>query len=121
METSFNNDNTFSHVLDFHYLDDVINKEHRKGPKGRIARRYIASAQIIDLENEVIDIDALEREMPIMKDQGARINSQHTTMPTGEFFDWGRMVYKGIDAIWIDVEYYNAKPNQKENLRTLVN
>lgn len=106
-------------VLLFHRMDDRLSKSERRGPKGNEAFRYIASAEIIDLENEIINLDAIAEVMPIMKEQGARTSVDHMNFPAGEFYNWGFTTVDGIPAIWIDVEVYEVYPNQKETLRRI--
>ena len=106
-------------VLLFHRMDDRLSKSEHRGPKGNEAFRYIASAEIIDLENEIINLDAIAEVMPIMKEQGARTSVDHMNFPAGEFYDWGFTTVDGIPAIWIDVEVYEVYPNQKETLRRI--
>ncbi len=106
-------------VLLFHRMDDRLSKSERRGPKGNEAFRYIASAEIIDLENEIINLDAIAEVMPIMKEQGARTSVDHMNFPAGEFFDWGFTTVDGIPAIWLDLEVYEKYPNQKKVLRRI--
>ena len=106
-------------VLLFHRMDDRLSKSELRGPKGNEAFRYIASAEIVDLENEIINLDAIAEVMPIMKEQGARTSVDHMNFPAGEFFDWGFTTVDGIPAIWIDLEVYEKYPNQKETLRRI--
>ena len=106
-------------VLLFHRMDSRLSKSERRGPKGNEAFRYIASAEIIDLENEIINLDAIAEVIPIMKEQGARTSVDHMNFPAGEFFDWGFTTAEGVPAIWIDLEVYEKYPNQKETLRRI--
>lgn len=106
-------------VLLFHRMDSRLSKSERRGPKGNEAFRYIASAEIIDLENEIINLEAIAEVMPIMKEQGARTSVDHMNFPAGEFFDWGFTTVDGIPAIWLDLEVYEKYPNQKNTLRRI--
>jgi len=106
-------------ILLFHKIDEVLTKSERRGPKGYEAFRYIASAEIIDLEGDIIELNAIAEVMPIMIKQGARTQYNHMNFPVGYFFDWGFTTYKGARAIWIDVEVYDEYPNQKDILRRI--
>lgn len=106
-------------VLLFHKVDEVLSKSERRGPKGYEAFRYIASAEVIDLEGEIIELDAIAEVMPIMIKQGARTQYNHMNFPVGYFFDWGFTKYQGFNAIWIDVEVYDEYPNQRDVLRRI--
>lgn len=113
------NDDRFS--LAFTLYNDVLRKEAlRYTENGYPIFRFIGSAEIIDKQGEVIDINAFKEIMPIMAKQGARINGEHTTQPAGEFTDWGFLTVEGHKAIWLDVAVYTDYPSQKENLRKLL-
>lgn len=117
--TSIISSERLDNVLLFHKLDGALHKSERRGPKGYEAFRYIASAEIIDLENEIISIEAIAEVMPIMIKQGARMQYNHMNFPTGYWYDWGFTKAEGADAIWIDVEVFNEYPNQKDVLRRI--
>ena len=118
-DTSIISSERLDNILLFHKIDGPLQKSERRGPKGYEAFRYIASAEIIDLEGEIISLQAIAEVKPIMIKQGARTQYNHMNFPTGYFFDWGFTKTEGIDAIWIDVEVYDDYPNQKDVLRRI--
>lgn len=118
-DTSIISSERLDNILLFHKIDGTLQKSERKGPKGYEAFRYIASAEIIDLEGEIISLEAIAEVKPIMIKQGARTQYNHMNFPTGYFYDWGFTKTEGIDAIWIDVEVYDDYPNQKDVLRRI--
>lgn len=117
--TSMLSSGRLDNVLLFYRMDDRLSKSERRGPKGNVSFRYIASAEIIDLENEIINLDAIAEVMPIMKEQGARTSVDHMNFPAGEFYDWGFTTVDGIPAIWLDLEVYEKYPSQKNTLRRI--
>lgn len=119
MDSSLVYSETIKNVLLFKFYDDEINKRQRFGPKNYPAIRFIASGEIIDLEGEIIELQAIIDVMPIMLKQGGRIQSFHINHPGGEFFDWGITKHKGVDSIWVDVEVYTDYDSQRENLRRI--
>ncbi len=118
-DTSIISSERLDNVLLFHKIDGTLAKSERRGPKGYEAFRYIASAEIIDLENEIISLEAIAEVMPIMIKQGARMQYNHMNFPTGYWYDWGFTKIQGTDAIWIDVEIFDEYPNQKDVLRRI--
>ena len=113
-------ESTFSAMLlDFNLATDTINKSHRHGPKGYEAFRFIASSDIIDHQNEVVDPQALAEVLPIMEKQGARVQGTHTNYPAGEFFDWGFCKVKDRLSIWLDIEFFDDYPSQRDVLKQI--
>ena len=107
-------------AVSFTRYADTIEKGKRYGPKGYTAYRYIVSSDIIDHQNEIVDIHGLAEVLPIMQKQGSRIQGLHSNYPAGEFFDWGFCKIKDPTgdklSIWVDIEFYDDYPSQKELL-----
>lgn len=106
-------------VVNFTRYADSFEKQLRYGPKGYKAYRYVVSSDIIDHQNEIVDIQALAEVLPIMEKQGARIQGMHSSYPAGEFFDWGFCKIADKLSIWVDIEFFNDYPSQKELLEKI--
>ena len=98
---------------------EAIKKHQRHGPKGYKAFRYVVTSDIIDHQKEVVDIHALAEVLPIMEKQGSRVQGLHSNYPAGEFFDWGFCKVSEKLSIWVDIEWYDDYPSQKELLEKI--
>lgn len=103
-------------ILDF----SMVRKNgKRQGPKGYDVYRFVASAEVIDHQNEIVDIKDLLSIQETMLKQGGRIQGFHSNYPAGEFFDYGLVTIKDqnddeVLSIWLDIEIYDDYPSQKE-------
>lgn len=100
-------------------------KKQRLGPNGYPAFLFVGSAETIDHQSEIIDMDAILEVLPIMKRQGSNISGFHSNQPAGKWFEhYSSIITKAdgekIQALLLDVEVFDDFPSQQENLACIM-
>ena len=108
------------------YLYRDENNTLRATGTNRRAFRGIGSVEVLDSHNEIVDIEAIRKIMPIMVDEmGGTLLLDHKNLRMGTILGWGNaIVYdeklkKEHEAIFVDFEMFDSYQTHKDTIRDM--